>query len=634
MEPRQLETRIATLRGQVRRLLALHGSSWVIALVVPLVVLAGLADWLFHLDGIARLSALVALGIFAAWLAVRLVVTPLVIQFADLDIALRIEERWPGLYDRLSSTVQFLRLNPDDERFGSKEMRAATVRQTIEETRAIDFRQAVDRRPVRKALLLASAALLVACSIAGAQPALARIALRRLLMPFGADRWPQQTHLTVIDAETSRKVAKGDPFTLSVAVGRGERVPASAKATYRFSDGETVTESLRTLEGGVFQGRIEAVERSFRFSVAAGDDSTSVRDVAVVVVPPPIVQELTVRLTAPSYTKVAPQTLAPGKNQFRAVEGTQVEIEALANKPIAAATLRLGEKATAGPVGIDGSKTHMKAAFTLHDSTPFWFELLDTEGFRSREVTRFDLRSFKDEAPRVVIDEPMNDRDVPAQARVPVAFTVDDDFGIQSARLIFKTASGGSEPTQDVALPLFDGTVATQPVKHRQVTYTWDLTPLKLAPGSIITFHADARDFDSIKGPNLGKSRELRLRIVSDEDIARQMDDARRAIREDVEEILAMQNQARTPVDEALRILDKTGQVPRPARDNLKNSEMVQRQVNGRVSNKTDGLDQKIGRFLDDLDNFKLPNPDARKQMEAMKSAVGRIKENHLEPAE
>ena len=69
---------------------------------------------------------------------------PLVVRFADLDIALRIEERWPGLNDRLASTIQFLRLAADDERYGSPALREATVRQTIEETRAIDFRE-VDR---------------------------------------------------------------------------------------------------------------------------------------------------------------------------------------------------------------------------------------------------------------------------------------------------------------------------------------------------------------------------------------------------------------------------------------------------------------------------------------------------------
>ena len=80
--------------------------------MVPLVLLAGLADWLFHLDVFVRLALLVALGGVALWVVFKLVLRPLIVRFADLDIALRIEQRWPGLNDRLASTIQFLRLNP------------------------------------------------------------------------------------------------------------------------------------------------------------------------------------------------------------------------------------------------------------------------------------------------------------------------------------------------------------------------------------------------------------------------------------------------------------------------------------------------------------------------------------------
>ena len=112
MSERLLESRISALRGQVRRLLVFHGLSWLIAGVVPLVLLAGLADWLFHLDVFVRLALLLALGAVALWVVFKLVLRPLIVRFADLDIALRIEQRWPGLHDRLASTIQFLRLNP------------------------------------------------------------------------------------------------------------------------------------------------------------------------------------------------------------------------------------------------------------------------------------------------------------------------------------------------------------------------------------------------------------------------------------------------------------------------------------------------------------------------------------------
>src|SRR3954451_16243063 len=134
----RLEVRIATLRRRVRRLLALRGLSWVVGMLVPALILIGLADWAIHLDAVVRVAALAALAGFGAWLTWRYVLTPLIVRFADLDIAMRIEERWPGLNDRLASTMQFLRLaeSGDDDRFGSTAMREATVRQTIEETRS------------------------------------------------------------------------------------------------------------------------------------------------------------------------------------------------------------------------------------------------------------------------------------------------------------------------------------------------------------------------------------------------------------------------------------------------------------------------------------------------------------------
>ena len=638
MSPERLEARIATLRNRVRRLLAFRGMSWVVGLLVPTVIVLGLADWAIHLDAVVRMASLVCLAGFAVWLLAKYVVAPLVIRFADLDIAMKIEERWPGLNDRLASTVQFLHLAPDDDRYGSAVLRAATVRQTLEETRTIDFREVIEFRPVLRAAGLAVVMLLAAAGTFAATPKLSEIALRRLFLPFGSDRWPQQTHLTLLERETPRKVARGDAFTLAVAIAPGERMPAVAQATYRYDDGETETKSLVAGEGGIFRGRIESVNRPFTFSVAAGDDATSIRDVGVKVVPPPTLKDLTIRLFAPPYTGLEPETMAPGRNQIRAVIGSRVEVDGLANKPIARADLRLGEKTAALPVALDAVRTGLKASFILTESVPFWFELLDTEGFRNRDAVRSEIRAFPDEAPRVIIDEPAHDRDVPVKAVVPVVFSAADDFGIQSARLLYKVASAGSEPTQEVALPLWEaprgaaGTPAR--VRQQEVRYDWDLAPLNLAPGAIITFHAEARDFDNLKGPNLGKSREIRLRILSDEDILRELDDSRREIRDETARILAMQKQALNPVQDALRTIAKTEQTDAVNRDELKNAAMVQRQVGSRINSPSDGLDQKIRRFLSDLKNFKIPNPDAQKQMEQMQAGVDQIRQQHLGPAE
>ena len=417
-----------------------------LGLLLPMIILAGLADWLFHLDAVIRVVLLAGLLVASAYLLYRGVLYPLLVRFRDLDIAMRIEERWPGLNDRLASTIQFLKLDVADDRYGSTAMREATVRQALAETDAIDFRQAIEPRPVLRALAGAVGVLAVSVALAMAAPISTRIALARLFLPFGRSEWPQRTHLELDLAHTTLKIARGDAFALGVRVQPGDRIPDSARAVYRFADGTEGSEPLRTLPDGEFRGRIERVVQPFRFSVVGGDDATSIRDVEVRVVPPPALESLAIRVVPPPDTGLSAQTLAPGLSQFRALEGTRLELDAVATKPLESAELKVGDKAEGVPVVFDTSRARFQARMPVTSSFTFWFRMKDTEGFSNRDEARYDVRSFKDEAPRVLIDEPKTDRDVPAEATVPVRILVDDDFGIHSARMIYKIATGESEP--------------------------------------------------------------------------------------------------------------------------------------------------------------------------------------------
>src|SRR5262249_13676287 len=121
---------------------------------------------------------------------------------------------------------------------------------------------------------------------------------------------------------------------------------------------------------------------------------------------------------------------------------------------------------------------------------------------------------------------------------------------------------------------------------------------------------------------------------VSKEDAARQFDDSRRELREELARVLTMQKQAIAPVDNAMRSLSQTKRLGTAERDELNNAGMIQRQVTSRTSNRHEGVGARIRRVLDDLRNFKIANPDAQKQMEDMLARLGVIREQHLGPAE
>ena len=173
--------------------------------------------------------------------------------------------------------------------------------------------------------------------------------------------------------------------------------------------------------------------------------------------------------------------------------------------------LNIGEAPFPGKLVFDESRTGFRAELTVKSNFNFWFALKDTEGFRNRDAVRYEVRGFSDEAPRVMIDEPKTDRDVPAEATIPVRVILDDDFGLQSGKMIYRLATGDSEPQAEVAIPLWaapgpgTGPALGPFVKHQEIAHNWQLAPLKLPVGTVITFHAEALRLRYGQGPESGQ---------------------------------------------------------------------------------------------------------------------------------
>jgi hypothetical protein len=677
-----LEKRIAALRGQVRRLLALYGSSWVVAGALLAILVAGLADWLFRLGPEVRLGLLLAVIGLTGWLVARFVVAPLVVRFRDLDIALRIERRWPGLQDRLATTVQYLEIgqSADGDREdlrGSRQLREETVRRTLAEVEGIDFREVVDARPARRSVATAAVPLALGLALLVAAPGMCRLALERLFVPFGPAQWPKQTHLAILEPERDgQKVARGEPFRLEVGVAEGEALPAVGEVTYYFEDGEVATRRLGTQLGDSAEGgrprffdRIAEAKQSFRYEVRAGDDRTDLRTVRVV--PPPRLETAEVRLAPPPYTREDAQVVEPPSGTAlagssfevrRVVTGTEVTVTARANKPIAEASLSLlgaapwEEPPAPGKPGAgdderefrppavdlrDGGRT-LVAHFPARASGAFEFVLRDTEGFRGqpRDAVRFDLDAIKDAPPQVTLLEPPGNRDVTPNAVVPLAIEAADDFGLEKVWIEYSVAFDDSapEPRDPLVLWVADDDPDAKPGRAAQVRHAWDLADpaldLKLRPGAVVTFHAAAIDLDGVSGPKVGKSRELQLRVLDPERIAEELEDRRREIREEIARTLAMQDGAITPVQDARRTLRRVESLPPRQRDEVRNAEAIQRQVTGRINDPAEGLHRKVERYLEDQQNLKVENPEARDQMRDLLAGLDRLRDDHLVPAE
>ena len=626
--------RISALRGQIRRLLATYGLARVAALVLGLLLVEGWADWSIHLASPLRFLELAGTIAALLWALRTFFLKPLLTNFDDLALALKIEDRWPGLQDRLASAVEFLELRPDATTSdnASPELRKRVIEQAYAEVEKIDFSQAIDTHPARQSLkfLGIAAALSLLSIILGPQSS--RLAMTRLFNPLSGPEWPKATQLKWLEA--SPKVALGEPWSLVVKVEEGYKIPSSAVAEFTFADGEKALEPLRVVEGGEFRGRLESVTQSFKVRVRAGDDLTETKPVEAVT--PPRLSDLKIVVQPPDYTALPAITLAPGSAQIRTVEESLITISAKASKTLASANLKFADSAQKPPtVQMDPTLQGFTVSWHATRSTGVSIDLTDSEGFTSKDQGRLDQQVVPDTAPRVVLEDPATDRDITPQAVVPLKIDLEDDFGIHQVTRKYALTSGSGDPGETLVKPLWTAVPGQPMVKKNKISERWDLAPLGLTPGAMITLSIEANDFKTPNGPNIGKSREIRLRVISAQEAARQMEDQRREIREETERVLAMQKQANRPVDDARRTLAQTkDQLPEASKQELSNAEQVQKQVGDRLNNPADGLARKVDRFMQDLDNLKLQNPEAADQMKGLKQALAKLEEGPVPQAE
>lgn len=557
-----LQARLAALRHRLRLVVTVRGVCWLLAVVLATLVLAGWLDWRVHLPGLARAVVLVGLLSGSGYIGYRYLFQPLRERVDDLSLALRIEERYPALYDVLASTVQFLEQPAEAAKADSPSLRRKAVQQGLKQAHHYDFNQVVDAHGLRTAGLSLAVAAALALPLLLLYPGPAFTALVRLAHPFGSREWPPQTELTI---QARSRIARGEPFEIRGVLGGV--IPERAVIAYAF-EGLSPSEQHWTVtpgenpNKGYLQARLEAdrVRRNFRFQVRANDAVTPWFDVTVL--PPPALVPLDgrptpqVRLRYPPYTDLSAADLPDGVGNIETVVGTHVTLRAATDRPITRAWVEFRPEpailyliAALGPVGaehlvsglslnaagqavwglvparLESNGRVFQVEFLPWVSGAYALHLEDETGLRSTRL--FDLRLLPDPAPTVHLERPSASLDslmLLPQAEITVQVLAEDPvYALRSVFLEYRCQK--EDPPR--RLPLYDHasvgkalaplltafaaapvplpTPALRPrpqrlriVQRLALTRLTHLDGTTLKEGDIVTLQACADDFDNV----------------------------------------------------------------------------------------------------------------------------------------
>lgn len=514
-----LRQQLAAVRGRLRSLLVVYGICWAVAAPLLLVCLLGGLDYLsyrtdsrlrvlFDDAGMRLMWSLLVLGVFAlvTW---RFLIRGLLSHFRDVDLALRIENRFPHLRGRLASSVEFLQQAESDASAGSPVLRRAVIKQTQTDVERLNLRETVDARRTLAASLAAAGVVFLAVLLVVLNPEAARRAAARIADPLGDRAWPQRNHLEFRDPPS--RAALGAPVEFTLVDAEGAALPPEVSLHFLY-DGESRERvvTMRPLEtedaaGGTSAApaaavvhKEKAVRRSFRYRATGGDH----RDMPwrrLEVVEPPEVKSLELELFPPAYANWPP---VKSSKHVRALVGTRVELKGATQRPIARAEVVLDDESTIplqvtdgglGFASISGAKPLLRPddgsaddgsandgasaedetktspptardaealpSFEVKRSGHYWIRLTDAQGLANHVDVRqqSQITAVPDDAPHVRIEQPQPGPSevyiyVTPEAVVPIAVSVSEDHtGIQRVELRYTRSDGPAAPQTDGA---------------------------------------------------------------------------------------------------------------------------------------------------------------------------------------
>jgi hypothetical protein len=515
------------LRSRLRAQLVLLGAGRWLALAAAALAVMFALDWSLVLPAPVRLVllALAAAALGAgAW---RWLLRPAGAALPDVELAHRLEASHPGLADRLLSAVAFTRAGGVDP-LESPMLAARAVADAEAAVRGVRPAAAAPGRRARRTALLGLGAAGLVAAAGAANPELVGIWARRAL---GADlSWPRRTQLEVLrPAARESVVARGEP--LEIRVRATGAVPARATLVLTLREGDSRSEVRLARDGAdAFAYDLASVPGDLSFYVEAGDGRTSTYTVHALI--PPQLESIQTWLEPPPHTRV-PRTATDAPipdGNVRAPAGTQVRLVAKATKALREARLEMaGGTAQALAPGPDGRT--LETRFEVAEDATYVIALLDTDGLRGRTPYRFHIRAVLDRPPALRAVFPSGDRSFTPQAVLPLALEATDDYGVAALRATVAShhAAAGDGNGAIVSLPVAreaDGfgptsarataalDLATMGVREKP-----DAAPRPLQAGDTLHLVFEAEDHRPLPSPNVTRSRDFALSIVSSEQL-------------------------------------------------------------------------------------------------------------------
>jgi len=510
----QLLARLRKLRTALRIRLVAYGLCAVATGGTAALLATVALDWLLHMPAALRVVGAVLFVVGFALASLHWIGRPLRASLSPAGLAQLLEQQFPQLNDRLSSTVAFL----TGDAIGSTALRAEAITRTHQAMGHLQFKSLFDNRRLFVGLMMLLLGFAVMGAVIGTRPAWLAVGMARFLDPFSGLDWPRKVQIVPLSGD--RLVARGEPVTLKMRIVRGRSRHLRGFVKLESADGKRQSRVMSLESSGIYACRIERCTQSQRFWFEAGDESTRDRPYQLRVASRPRVEQITGIVHPPDYAaEQEPVEVNLRNASVELLAQSTLEIVVRSTKPVAghssetaAAKLLLDDGTAESLNPTDTDPRLLRGMLPVETGCTFRIELIDTDGLSNSDDRRYHIIARRDAPPTVRIEQPPGDLAITPAGSVIVRARATDDLGVALMQLQ-TTARQGQ----------LDGYInLTQRMKSLERAHQHDtvaqheiaMSTMNFAPGDTLRFRAIAFDRCNVNSPS-GQRGESSWRTIT-----------------------------------------------------------------------------------------------------------------------
>jgi hypothetical protein len=552
-----LTARLRSLRSSYVRHKAFQGTFIFISLALTLLLLGLWLNSLIVFPVVVRVIYLGLSVLLLVMLFSLLCLRPLIHRPHLEKLALKLEEKFPQLANRLIGALQLSRNLKSNPEGYSENMILAVIRQADSVSAGIHLKEIIETSPTRKAAKVAVGLGVLLLLFTLIFPLSFKSSFYIFSHPLTEFASPQRFLFVVSPGD--KEVVKYSDVRIKIDV-EGEK-PKKVNLFWRNEGStwnkETLAQKSKTkssadpkamqLESD-FSHRFKEVKRNFEYyAEAKGVESDHYR---ITVVDKPRVVGLKLTFVYPRYTQLKTQVVDENDGNITALGGTRVRIEARANKELAK-----GEIVFSGSsrkrTEIEGNIA--SAEIVVKKDAAYFIQLEDKSGNRNQDPIEYQITRIEDQSPFVEILEPGHDMDLTESMRVGLLLRITDDYGFSRLKLLYQVISEGLEQEErslDIDIPYGNQ-------MDLNVEYVWSLASLLLMPGDMVRYRAVVYDNDSFSGPKKAESQSYYLRLPSLDEIITEVEKEQEGQVVDLETVLKGQRELKKKMEDLSREMDR-----------------------------------------------------------------------------